>query len=56
MRVLFKRVDGPKDRKLRFNGPCEKCGVNTDHRLSSMCTRYTTYKCLKCKTLNKEVI
>lgn len=50
----FTEVETNSRQKLKFNGPCTKCGKNTDQRLSVLGSTHNLYICIKCKTRNKE--
>jgi len=52
--VLFKRVDKPTDRKLRFEGFCPKCNKTRDFRWDGGGLNTTTYRCITCSNIVAE--
>lgn len=50
----FKRVDKENDRKLKYEGFCTKCNKTTFHRFDESSMYIDRFKCMKCKTINKQ--
>ncbi len=48
----FKQVDLPTDRKLRYEGFCQKCNKIMGHRYYGGSYNEHTFKCIKCKSHN----
>lgn len=50
---VFKRIDLPGDRKLKYEGFCPKCNKATQHRFHSGSLYEDIFRCIKCKSQNK---
>lgn len=52
--ILFKRVDKPTDRKLRYEGFCPKCNKTRDFRFHGGSLYVSEYRCIKCGNIVEE--
>ncbi len=52
---MFKRVDKPTDKKLRYEGFCQHCNKITPHRFYGGSLHENIYKCMKCGSQNIEI-
>jgi len=52
--VLFKRVDKPSDRKLKYEGFCPKCNKTRDFRFDGGSINESRYRCITCGNIVSE--
>ena len=52
--LKFKNVPTTERQKLKYEGFCTKCGKKTFHRFVSGTLYKSSYKCIKCGTINIE--
>jgi hypothetical protein len=50
----FKEISTERERKLKYEGYCEKCGKVRFHRLDGGSLYTTRFRCMKCKNLTEE--
>jgi phage FluMu protein Com len=50
----FKRIDTDKERKLKYEGFCTKCGKLQPHRFDGGSIYEDRYRCMKCKSINTQ--
>lgn len=51
--AVFIQVDKPTDRKLRYEGFCQKCDKVTPHRYHGGSLYMDFFRCMKCKSVNR---